>query len=63
MINTVARCRKEKGFSQTQLANLIGVSKNTISSIERGEYIPRVNIALRLSKALGVPVYKLFIEI
>lgn len=45
LINHVGWYRKQKHLSQSKLAELVGVSKNTISNIERGIYIPGVDIA------------------
>ena len=60
MTNCVARYRKIFGLSQEQLAELVGVSRNSISSIERGEYIPRIDLALRLADVFMVSVHVLF---
>lgn len=60
MTNCVARYRKIFGLSQSQLAKLVGVSRNSISSIERGEYIPRIDLALRLAAVFMVSVHALF---
>lgn len=38
--NRIKEARAEKGLSQTELANLVGVSRNTISSIETGQFSP-----------------------
>jgi transcriptional regulator with XRE-family HTH domain len=45
--------RRARGLNQTDLARLSGVSRGTISAIERGD-LPRVRTALALAKALGV---------
>ena len=50
--NNVAKIRKEKGLSQSDLADLVGVSRNTISSIETGQYQPTAKLALLLCVAL-----------
>ena len=50
--NNVAKMRKEKGLSQSDLADLVGVSRNTISSIETGQYQPTAKLALLLCVAL-----------
>ncbi|MCR5692801.1 MAG: helix-turn-helix transcriptional regulator [Bacilli bacterium] len=50
--NNVANLRKEKGLSQSGLADLVGVSRNTISSIETGQYQPTAKLALLLCVAL-----------
>ena len=50
--NNLREARIEKKLSQTQLAELIGVSRNTISSIETGQFNPTVKLALILCIAL-----------
>ena len=46
--NRLKVARAEKGLSQTQLAELVGVSRNTISSIETGQFNPTAKLALVL---------------
>jgi len=54
--------RFERGeLSQQQLADMAGVSRQTIISIERGDYAPSVRLALVLSEKLGIKVEDLFI--
>ncbi|WP_296127645.1 helix-turn-helix transcriptional regulator [uncultured Anaerococcus sp.] len=50
--NNLAKIRKEKGYSQQALADEIGVSRNTISSIETGQFSPTAKLALILAIAL-----------
>ena len=50
--NHLKKCRIEKGFSQSQLASLIGVSRNTISSIETGQFNPTAKLAIIICIAL-----------
>ena len=50
--NRIAEIRKQKKISQQELANLVGVSRNTISSIEILQYIPSAKLALILCVAL-----------
>ena len=47
-------------LSQQQLAEMVGVSRQTIVSIERGDYAPSVKLALLLAEKLGVTVEDLF---
>ena len=58
--NNVAALRKEKGLSQQELAKLVGVSRNTISSIETGQYEPTAKLALLLCVALDKKFEELF---
>jgi putative transcriptional regulator len=48
-------------LSQQQLADLVGVSRQTIVSIERGDYAPSVKLALLLAGKLGTTVEELFV--
>ncbi len=58
--NNVAETRKAKGLSQADLAKLVGVSRNTISSIETGQYEPTAKLALLLCVALELKFEDLF---
>ena len=50
--NKLKEIRTEKGLSQAGLAELVGVSRNTISSIETGQFCPTAKLALILCVAL-----------
>ena len=52
--------RAEHRLSQGELARLAGVSRQTISSIETGQYCPSTVLALRLADALREPITELF---
>jgi putative transcriptional regulator len=58
--NRLRVARAERSMSQEALANAVGVSRNTISSIETGRYEPSALLAFRLAEALDVPVARLF---
>ena len=60
LANGLRLARAERNLSQTDLARAVGVSRQTISSIETGQYGPSALLALRLAEALGVPVTALF---
>ena len=47
-------------MTQQELADRVGVTRQTIHSIERGRYNPSVGLALRLGETFGVPVEALF---
>ncbi len=62
MITKVRYFRFIRGeLSQEQLANLVGVSRQTIVAIEKGNYSPSVWLALKLAKTLNTTVEQLFI--
>jgi putative transcriptional regulator len=50
--NKLKEIRAEKGLSQSELAEMVGVSRNTISSIETGQFCPTAKLALILCIAL-----------
>ena len=52
--------RAERGMSQQELASLVGVSRNTISSIETGQFNPTAKLALILCIALDKKFEELF---
>lgn len=58
--NNLKEARAEKKLSQTQLAEMIGVSRNTISSIETGQFNPTAKLALMLCTALDKKFEELF---
>lgn len=58
--NNLKEVRAEKKLSQTDLAKLVGVSRNTISSIETGQFNPTAKLALILCVALDKKFEELF---
>ncbi|MCI7803158.1 MAG: helix-turn-helix transcriptional regulator [Floccifex porci] len=58
--NNLKKVRLEKKLSQMQLANMVGVSRNTISSIETGQFNPTAKLALILCIALDKKFEDLF---
>jgi putative transcriptional regulator len=60
LTNNLRLCRVEKGYSQQQLADMVGVSRNTISSIETGQFNPTAKLALILCIALDKKFEELF---
>lgn len=61
LINNLAEIRKEKGYNQSELGEMVGVSRQTISLIERGDYNPSVMVSLKLARVFGVMVEDIFI--
>lgn len=60
MSNCVTERRKELGMSQEELARASNVSRQTISDIETGSHIPRLDTAMLICRALGRTVEELF---
>ena len=59
--NHVRRHRRQlHDMTQQELAERVGVTRQTILSIERGRYNPSIGLALRLADTFGVPVEALF---
>jgi len=58
--NKLKEIRKEKKLSQQDLADMVGVSRNTISSLETGQYEPTAKLALILSIALDMKFEDIF---
>ena len=54
--------RAEKDMTQTALAEAVGVSRQTINAIEKGEYNPTINLCRAICKALGKTLDELFWE-
>jgi putative transcriptional regulator len=60
LLNRLRVARAERDLSQGELALSVGVSRQTISSIETGQYCPSTVLALRLAHALEEPMERLF---
>lgn len=58
--NRIKKVRNEKHLSQSELAAMVGVSRNTISSIETGQFNPTAKLALILCIALDHSFEELF---
>lgn len=61
MKNNIAKIRKQKGFTQTKLAELVGVSKFHISRIENGKSSPSVKLLIKIADVLNVSLDDLFL--
>ncbi len=60
LYNRLKQARLEKRLSQAQLADMVGVSRNTISSIETGQFNPTAKLALIICIALDKKFEELF---
>ena len=61
LINRLKEYRSRLGVNQTEMGKLAGVSRQTISQIERGDYSPSVTLALKIAKICEVNVEDIFI--
>ncbi len=61
LVNKVKFFREELELSQTDLGKIIKVSRQTISSIERGDYHPSIVLALKLAQLFNTTVEEVFI--
>jgi putative transcriptional regulator len=60
MRNTVRSLRQRHGLSQAELGQAVGVSRQTINSIEQGKYTPSLPLALALGRYFGTRVEEMF---
>lgn len=58
--NRLHDLRAERGLTQAALAEMVGVSRKTINTVENGVFVPSTALALKLARALGVPVETIF---
>ncbi|MBC9226998.1 MULTISPECIES: helix-turn-helix transcriptional regulator [Aeromicrobium] len=61
MLNHVLRTREERGWSQKRLADELGVSRQTVISIEKGRYDPSLPLAFRLAEVFECRIEDLFV--
>jgi putative transcriptional regulator len=59
--NNVYTLRQEKGSTQEDIASAVGVSRQTVIAIEKGNYTPSVLLALKIAAYFKQPVEKVFI--
>ncbi|MEQ8880968.1 MAG: helix-turn-helix transcriptional regulator [Cyclobacteriaceae bacterium] len=60
MKNSIKVERAKNDLTQAKLAELAGVSRQTINSMELGKYVPSTVLALKLSDIFGLPVNEIF---
>lgn len=61
MKNRIEEIRGERGIRQEELAKALGVSRQTISSLENGRYNPSILLAYKLAKYFGMRIEEIFI--
>jgi putative transcriptional regulator len=60
LYNRLKEIRTERGLTQAQLAELVGVTRKTVNTVENGVFSPSAILAIKLAAALSVPVEQLF---
>jgi putative transcriptional regulator len=58
--NGIRELREELGWTQEQLATAVGVSRQSINSVERGRYVPSLELALKFAAVFECPVDEIF---
>lgn len=58
--NTIEKLRKRQGLTQEELARVVGVTRQTIIALEKGNYTPSVLLALKIARKFRVPVEHIF---
>ena len=61
MKNRIEEIRKERGIRQEEFAKSMGVSRQTISSLENGRYNPSILLAYKIAKYFGVMIEDIFL--
>ena len=61
MKNRIEQIRKEKGIKQEDFAKCMGVSRQTISSLENGRYNPSITLAYKIAKYFDMTIEEVFI--
>ena len=60
MKNRLEELRKQRGVRQEDLAQALGVSRQTVISLEKGKYNPSLSLAFRLARYFGTPIEMIF---
>lgn len=58
--NSIEQFRKQRGITQEQLAECVGVTRQTIIALEKGRYGPSLVLALKIARFFGTPVESVF---
>ena len=61
MKNKIEEIRKERGIRQEELAKMLGVSRQTVSSLETGRYNPSISLAFKVARCFGMTIEEVFI--
>ena len=60
MINHLEKLRKQRGIRQEDLAQALGVSRQTVISLEKGKYNPSLALAFKLARYFGLSIEDIF---
>jgi putative transcriptional regulator len=60
ILSRVKELRNARGWTQEQLAKAVGVSRQSINSIERDRYVPSLLLALTFARVFGCPIDQIF---
>lgn len=60
MKNQLETLRKHRGLRQEDLAEILGVTRQTIGSIEKGRFCPALPLAFRIARFFGLPIEEIF---
>ena len=61
MKNKIEEIRKERGIKQDEFAKIMGVSRQTISSLETGRYNPSIFLAYKIAKYFDMTIEEVFV--
>ena len=61
MQNRIEQIRKDRGIRQEEFAKAMGVSRQTISSLENGRYNPSILLAYKIAKYFGMTIEEVFL--
>lgn len=61
-VNRLKVCRTERNWTQADLAEQLGVSRQTVQALEKGRYDPSLPLAFRISRLFGRPIEAIFVS-
>ena len=61
MKNRIEEIRKMRGIRQEELAKMLGVSRQTVSSLETGRYNPSISLAFKVARCFGMTIEEVFL--
>ena len=62
MKNRLEELRKQRGIRQDELADALGISRQTVSSLENGRYNPSILLAFKLARYFHLPIEEIFTD-